>query len=133
MGPRSLSVATSVVPSNQSAGKLFFELEGEHEVSNCPCAEQGKRDSHEGGSRQSSDSRLFGQIGVSLKILSEEQVERLLTMQRFYRCLDHGAVRVFENRVSFSDLLASISRNFGGSGLTARHERMMQNPVPRHA
>ncbi|MEO1914816.1 MAG: hypothetical protein ABGW98_13280, partial [Myxococcales bacterium] len=61
--------------------------------------------------------------------MSEEQVERLLTMQRFYRCLDPAAVRVFENRVSFSDLLASISCDCEGSGLTARHERSMQNPV----
>jgi hypothetical protein len=63
----------------------------------------------------------------------EQQVERLLTMQRVYRCIDHGAVRVFENRVSFLDLLASISRYFEGSGLMALHERIMQNPVPRHA
>jgi hypothetical protein len=54
-------------------------------------------------------------------------------MQRVYRCIDHGAVRVFENRVSFLDLLASISRYFEGSGLMALHERIMQNPVPRHA
>lgn len=62
--------------------------------------------------KQGNDRRLFGQIGVSLKFLTGEQVEGLLTMQRFYRCLDLGAILVFENTVEFPELLASLARYF---------------------
>ena len=71
-------------------------------------------------SMQSYDNRLFGQIAIALKFLTDEQVDRLLTMQRFYRCLDLGVMLVFENRMSFSDLLASMARHFESSSAPAR-------------
>ncbi len=69
--------------------------------------------------RQATDSRLFGEIGVSLKFLSKEQVEHLLTLQRFYRCLDLGAPLVIEEQVSLSTLLHAMADFFKkpGSGL----------------
>jgi hypothetical protein len=62
--------------------------------------------------RQASDSRLFGQIGISQKFLTEEDVERLLELQRFHRCLDLGALLVIERQITFPDLLNLIAEFF---------------------
>lgn len=70
--------------------------------------------------RQSTDSRLFGEIGVSLKFISEEQVEHLLALQRFYRCLDLGATLVIEERVSLSTLLHVMADFFKKHGMEPR-------------
>ncbi len=63
-------------------------------------------------SRQCSDRRLFGEIGISLKILDEDQVRYLLVLQRFHRCLDLGAILVTEGRISFSELLDLMADYF---------------------
>ncbi|MCH7599208.1 MAG: hypothetical protein IH973_05570 [Myxococcales bacterium] len=66
--------------------------------------------------RQAADPRLFGEIGISLKFLSEKQVEHLLMLQRFHRCLDLGALLVIEERVTFSALLHVMADYFKKSG-----------------
>ena len=64
---------------------------------------------------QSSDNRLFSEIGVSLKFVTAEQVEHLLTLQHFHRCLDVGATLMVEGRTTFPHLLATM-RDYFDSG-----------------
>lgn len=69
--------------------------------------------------RQTADPRLFGEIGISLKFISEEQVDHLLALQRFHRCLDLGAMLVIDEQVSLSTLLHAMADFFKRPGTAA--------------
>ena len=63
-------------------------------------------------SKQTSDTRLFGQIAVEAKFLTQEQVDILLVLQHFHRCLDTSAPLVMEGRLGFSELLGLMAEYF---------------------
>ncbi len=66
-------------------------------------------------SRQSSDSRLFGEIAVELKFLTPKQVDLLLVLQHFHRCLDLSAPLILEDRLNFGELLGLMATYFSES------------------
>ena len=71
--------------------------------------------------KQTSDSRLFGEIAVEAKFLTQEQVDTLLVLQHFHRCLDTSAPLVMEGRLGFGELLTLMAEYFSRD-LIARAE-----------
>ncbi len=67
--------------------------------------------------RQSNDERLFGEIAVESKFLTHEQVDALLVLQHFHRCLDVSAPLVLEERLSFGALLELMAEYFREAGV----------------
>jgi len=69
-------------------------------------------------SKQSSDTRLFGDIAIESKFLSRDQVKLLLELQHFHRCLDTSAPLVLEGRISFAELLSLTASYFSESSVS---------------
>ncbi|MCP5040874.1 MAG: hypothetical protein GY944_07570 [bacterium] len=65
-------------------------------------------------SKQASDPRLFGEIAVASKILNQAEVDVLLTLQHFHRCLDASAGLLVEGRAPFATLLRLMAEYFEG-------------------
>lgn len=63
-------------------------------------------------SKQSADNRLFGEIAIEAKFLSQAQVDVLLQLQHFHRCLDTSAPLVLEGRLQFDELLSLMAEFF---------------------
>ena len=58
---------------------------------------------------QENERRLFGQIAVSEKILSEEKIERLLAVQRMHHCVEHVEMLVMHEGLDVKLLLKNLS------------------------
>jgi hypothetical protein len=57
---------------------------------------------------QEDDRRLFGELAVHLGMLSEEQVKRLVELQRFHQLFEVGEQYVVQGRIGIRDLLVAI-------------------------
>jgi len=64
---------------------------------------------------QVSDGQLFGELAKHLGFCSEDDVDRLLALQRLHRCLDQAALLVIDGSLDVPDLLRHLA-DFAASG-----------------
>ena len=74
--------------------------------------------------RQKTDDGLFGEVAIRMGLISNEDAQQILRLQRFHRCLERGELLVVQGMISLLELL-DLLREF----LLLPHSGITNNPA----
>ena len=58
---------------------------------------------------QSREGRLFGELAVQLRFATHPQIQSILELQQFHRCLDTGGLLLMNGRLDLIELLQLLT------------------------